>query len=79
MQIPQINWVKFARTLIEHRQFYSHQKKFITKTYGVSHWTLYRAECGERICVQNYLAICAYLEIEPYRFYVGKHPSTNGR
>lgn len=75
--IPQIDWMAFAIALIHTRERLGSKKK-ITKLIGVSRWTLYRAECGDRVCVQNYLAICALMEISPYWFYHGKKPSTSG-
>ena len=73
MEIPQIDWIKFGSYVTKHL-FIQFRKKELVKLIGVSRWTLYRAQCMKNLSTQNYLAICAFLEIDPYKFYYGRKP-----
>jgi DNA-binding XRE family transcriptional regulator len=78
MRVPQVDWSRFAVAVIRYREEQELRKNKMVKLTGVSRWTLYRAECGERVCVQNYLSICALLEVSPYKFYHGRKPHFGG-
>jgi transcriptional regulator with XRE-family HTH domain len=66
-----INWERLGKQLRSFREEGEITLRDVENDTGISKSQLSRVEHGKRVTAENYLAICAWMEVPPFRYF---HP-----
>lgn len=70
------DWVGFGKRVLEHRTALELNLRDCAGVLGIAHTTILRIEQGYPCTVVNYLFLCEWMKIDPYKF-TKEHPRKN--
>jgi transcriptional regulator with XRE-family HTH domain len=67
--MAKINWKRFGKSLKDVREAADLGLREAARDAGLGHATWCRAEQGKVVSAPHYLALCAWMEVHPFRHF----------